>query len=103
MVLLGDKAQAKACFGSFGDSANLDTSLVHGLRQTCHRLRNHLDTHDGTASLHWSCGILFWSVWRCTFCTIHDIVLEIILDTPDGTPRLHGSCGISFWSIWRQC
>jgi hypothetical protein len=25
MVLLGDEAQVKACFGSVGDSANLDT------------------------------------------------------------------------------
>jgi hypothetical protein len=24
MVLLGDKAQLEACFGGFGDSANLD-------------------------------------------------------------------------------
>ena len=32
MVLLGDEAQLEARFGSFGDSANLDTRLVHGLR-----------------------------------------------------------------------
>ena len=25
MVLLGDEAQVKACFGPFGDSANLDS------------------------------------------------------------------------------
>jgi len=25
MVLLGDEAQVKACFGPFGESANLDT------------------------------------------------------------------------------
>jgi hypothetical protein len=39
MELLGDKAQVEACFGPFGDSANLDE--VRGLRQTYHRLRNH--------------------------------------------------------------
>jgi hypothetical protein len=40
MDLLGDEAQLEARFGPFGDSANLDE--VHGLRQTYHRLRNHL-------------------------------------------------------------
>jgi hypothetical protein len=29
MVLLGDEAQVHACFGPFGDSANLDARLVH--------------------------------------------------------------------------
>ena len=32
MVLLGDEAQVKARFSQFGDSANLDTRSVHGLR-----------------------------------------------------------------------
>ena len=41
MVLLGDEAQLEARFGLFGDSANLDTRLVYGLRQTYHRLGNH--------------------------------------------------------------
>jgi hypothetical protein len=40
MVLLGDKAQLQACFGLFGDSANLDTRYMHILRRTYHRLRN---------------------------------------------------------------
>ena len=34
MVLLGDKAQLEARFGSFGDSANLDTRSVHGAEST---------------------------------------------------------------------
>jgi hypothetical protein len=42
MALLGDEAQVKAGFGLFGDSANLDARWVHGLRQTYHRLGNHL-------------------------------------------------------------
>jgi hypothetical protein len=41
MVLLVDEAQVEASFGPFGDSANLDARLVHGLRRTYHRLRNH--------------------------------------------------------------
>jgi hypothetical protein len=39
MVLLGDEAQVK--LDLFADSANLDTRLMHGLRQTYHRLKNH--------------------------------------------------------------
>jgi hypothetical protein len=31
MVPLGDEAQVKACFGPFGDSANLDARKMHGL------------------------------------------------------------------------
>jgi len=38
MVLLGDDAQVEPHFGPFGDSANLDARLVHGLRQTYHML-----------------------------------------------------------------
>jgi hypothetical protein len=41
MVLLGDEAQEDAHFILFGDSANLDTRLEHGLCQSYHRLKNH--------------------------------------------------------------
>jgi hypothetical protein len=41
MVPLGEEAQVDARFGLFGDSANLDARLVHGLRRTYHRLGNH--------------------------------------------------------------
>jgi hypothetical protein len=40
MGLLGDEAQVEARFSLFGDSATLDARLVHGSRQTYHRLRN---------------------------------------------------------------
>jgi hypothetical protein len=43
MVLLGDEAQVDARFGLFGDSANLDARLVHGLRRTYYRLRNRFE------------------------------------------------------------
>jgi hypothetical protein len=36
MVLLGEEAQAKAHFGPFEDSANLDTRQVHGLEIVLH-------------------------------------------------------------------
>jgi hypothetical protein len=38
---LSDEAQVEAHFSPFGDSANLDTRLIHGLHGTYHRLRNH--------------------------------------------------------------
>jgi hypothetical protein len=38
MVLLGDEVQGEARFNLFGDSANLDARLVHGLRRMYHRL-----------------------------------------------------------------
>jgi hypothetical protein len=41
MVLLGDGALVEARFDPFGDSANLDARLVHGLRQMYHGLSNH--------------------------------------------------------------
>jgi hypothetical protein len=41
MELLGDEAKVEARFGPFGDSANVDARLVHGLRRMYHRLRNH--------------------------------------------------------------
>ena len=31
MVLVGDEARLEARFGPFGDTANLDARLVHGL------------------------------------------------------------------------
>jgi hypothetical protein len=41
MKLLGDLGHVDSRFGLFVDSANLDARLVHGLRQTYHRLGNH--------------------------------------------------------------
>jgi hypothetical protein len=41
IVLLGDEAHVEVHFGTFGDSAHLDTRLVYSLRQTYHRHRNH--------------------------------------------------------------
>ena len=34
------KAQLEARFGPFGDSANLDARLAHGLRRTYHKPEN---------------------------------------------------------------
>jgi hypothetical protein len=59
MVFLGDEAQVKACFGPFRDSANLDTRLVHVLRQYTTGSKIGLGAHDGTPRCHGSYGISF--------------------------------------------
>ena len=48
MVLLGDEAQLEAHFSPFGDSANLDARLVHGLHRMYHRLGKHFGHTDRT-------------------------------------------------------
>jgi hypothetical protein len=83
-----------AWLGLFGDSANLVARLVHGLRRTYHRLKNHFGRTRwisyvtlvmwNLVSVHLETVVL--SVQdRCTVCAKHR--LEIILDAPDGTPR----------------
>jgi hypothetical protein len=95
MVLLGDKDQLEACFGPFRDSDNLDARLVHGLRQTYHRLRNcfaHPLELLGTWVM-WNVNLVrleavLVSVQdRCTVCAKCTTGSEIILVAPDGTPR----------------
>jgi hypothetical protein len=41
MELLGDVSHVEPHFGPFGDSVSVGARLVHGLRQTYHRLKNH--------------------------------------------------------------
>jgi hypothetical protein len=41
MELLGDMGQVESHFGPFRDGVSLGARLVHGLRQTYHRVRNH--------------------------------------------------------------
>jgi hypothetical protein len=45
MVLLVYEARVKTHFGPFGDSANLDTRWVHGLRQMYHQAWKSFWTH----------------------------------------------------------
>ena len=65
MVLLGDEAQLEACFGPFGDSANLDARSVPGLRRTNHRLRNRFGRTRWNSLVTWVMWNLVQSVWRC--------------------------------------
>jgi hypothetical protein len=39
--ILGDVGYVESHFFLFGDSVSVSARLVHGLRQTYHRLRNH--------------------------------------------------------------
>jgi hypothetical protein len=41
MELLGEMDHVESHFGPFGDSVSVSARLVHSLRQTYHRLRNH--------------------------------------------------------------
>jgi hypothetical protein len=95
MVLLGDKAQVDARFGLFGDSANLDARLVHGLRRTYHRLGNRFGCarwYSKVTRLKWMLVLVCLDIVltltedRCTVCAEHSIGSEIILNAPDGSP-----------------
>jgi hypothetical protein len=61
MVLLGDEAQVDDRFGLFGDSANLDTILVHGFALNIPQAQKSFWTHPiehqgdvGHVELHFS-------------------------------------------------
>jgi hypothetical protein len=41
MELLADMGHVESYFGPFRDGVSVGARLVHGLRQTYHRLRNH--------------------------------------------------------------
>jgi hypothetical protein len=42
------RIQVEACFSLFEEGVSLGARLVHGLRQTYHRLGNHFDALDCT-------------------------------------------------------
>jgi hypothetical protein len=72
MVLLGDEAKVKAHFSSFGDSVYLDARLVHSLRRTCHRLRNHFGRTRQNS-------LVTWVIWNFT-CFSLEIVFILVQD-----------------------
>jgi hypothetical protein len=97
VLLLGCESQLETRFGPFGDSANLDARLVHGLRRKYHRLENRFGRTRWNSSMTW----VMWNLVfvhletllvlvqdRCTICAKRSIGSEIVLDTPDGTARL---------------
>jgi hypothetical protein len=86
----------EACFGPFGDSANLDARWVHGLHRMYHRLENCFGCTRWNSQMKWVL-VNFVSVRletvlvsvqdRCTACAICAIGSGIILHETDGTPR----------------
>ena len=94
MVLLRDVGQVEAHFGPFGDSVNLDASLMLGLRRTVHRLENHflhIQRYPLVMWVKWKLVLVCLEIVlikaqdRCMVCIERTIGSEIILDTPDGT------------------
>jgi hypothetical protein len=61
MELLRNVGHVESHFGPFGDGVSVGERLVHGLRQTFHRLEINLDAPDVTPSLQGSSGSSFWS------------------------------------------
>ena len=65
MEPLGDLGLVESRFFPFGDSVSVGARLVHGFRETYHRLRNQFWTH--LMELLGDVGhmeSLFFSVWR---------------------------------------
>jgi hypothetical protein len=87
MELLANLGRVESRFSPFGDSANLDARLMHGLRQTYHRLGNHF------GHIRWK-SYVTWVMWnlisvrlktvfvpvqdRCLVCAKSTIGSEII-------------------------
>jgi hypothetical protein len=96
MELLGVVGHVKSRFGPFEDSFSVGARLVHGLRQTYHRLRNRF----GRTRWFSKVTMLKWKLIavqlvmmlnlmqdRCTVCAEHTVRSKIILYAPDGTFR----------------
>jgi hypothetical protein len=96
MELLGDMGHVGSCFSPFVDSANLDARLVHSLRRTYCKLKNHFGCTRWNSKVTWVkwnlvlvySEIILVSVQdRCIVCAKHNVGSEIILDAPNGTPQ----------------
>ena len=85
IVLLGD---VEARFSPFGDSINLDTSLVHGL----HRTRNRLGSHFGCT--RWNSKAT-WVKWKLIL--LH---LEIVLTSMQHRCMVCAKRTIGQKSVW---
>jgi hypothetical protein len=92
MVLLGDEAQVEACFGPFGDSANLDARVVHCLLRTYYRHKNHFGHTQWNSYVMWVMSNIIL-IHLDTVLVLVNIGarfapnVEIVLDTPGHSPR----------------
>jgi hypothetical protein len=96
MEFLGDMSHVESRFGLFRDSVSVGARLVHDLRQTYYRLRNHFGhTRWNSLVTRLKCKldsvrleiVLILTQDRCTVCAEYTTGSEIILDEPIGTPR----------------
>jgi hypothetical protein len=76
MELLGNMVLVESSFSPFGDSANLDTRLVHVLCRTYHKLQNCFGpTNSKVTKLKWKLIsfyleiVLILAKHRCTDCS----------------------------------
>jgi hypothetical protein len=100
--LLGDEAEVKVWFRTFGDSATLGARLVHGLCRTYRRLRNSI---GGT---RWNCLVTWvtWNVVSIYFETLLAFVQDwctVCIECTVGSKIVLEACRISFRSVLRQC
>ena len=70
MVPQGDTALVEARFSPFGDSANHDARLVHGLRQTYHRLENHF------GRTRWN-SYVTWVIWNLSSFCLEAVLVSV--------------------------
>ena len=96
MELQGHVGHLEYRFFSFGDSVCVGARLVHGLRETYHRLKNRFGRtrrYHLVTRLYWKLSFVLWDMVliltqdRHMVCVERTIGSEIILEAPDGTPR----------------
>ena len=95
MELLGDVGHVESHLFLFADSVSVGARLVHGFRQTYHRLRNHFGRtrcNHKVTRFKWKLVSVRLEIVqiltqdRCTVCVERNIAPEIILHAPDGAP-----------------
>ena len=91
MELLGDVGDVEPHFGPFIDSLSVDARLVHSLRQTYQRLRNHFGCTRWYHLVTWLKGklvsvcleiVLILMQERCTICAERTIGFESFWTDP---------------------
>ena len=70
MVLLGDVGHVESQFGPFGDSANLDASLLHGLCRTYHSLKSHF------GRTRWN-SYMMWVLWNLISVRLETVLVSV--------------------------
>ena len=94
VVLLAAMGEVEAQFSPFGESVNLDASLVHGLHRTWNRLGSRFGCTRWNSKAMWVKWklillcleiVLILAQDMCTVCAECTTGMEIVLAVPDGT------------------